>query len=416
MRSIADALADILPAFQPLGSERVGLDAALGRILSAQVLAREDSPPFSNSAMDGYAVRAADVAGAGPATPVSLPLVGESRAGGAPPPALAPGSAMRIFTGAPLPAGADAIVMQEDTEREEDRVAFLLAPPVGHHVRARAEDIAAGSELLPAGTRLGPGEVGLLAGQGHAALTVGRRPRVALLSTGDELRDVSDPPAPGTIVNSNAYALAAQVREAGGVPWVLPICPDRLEPTVAAIHAGLTADVLVSIGGVSVGDYDLVKEAFQAAGVTQQFWKVSMKPGKPLSFGLASAGRARPVPVVGLPGNPVSAMVTFEVFVRPGLRRMLGDPLPFRAAVTVRLAEAARHSTGRTELARARLATDAEGLVAHLHPRQGSGSLSSMVGVEALVVLPADQASFAVGERLRAVLVSDAQRAAESPF
>ena len=415
MQPISAALAAMMPAFAPRGRERVQLEAALGRVLAEASLARADQPPFSNSAMDGYAVRAADLAGASGQAPRSLPLAGESKAGEGAPPSLAAGTTIRIFTGAPLPAGADAIVMQEDTERAGEAVSFHLAPAPGAHVRVQGEDLRAGSPMLEAGQRLGPGEIGLLASQGHAALSVWRRPRVAILSTGDELRDVSDPPRPGSIVNSNAYALAAQVREAGGEPWVLPIVPDRLEEVIAQVRVGLGADVLLTIGGVSVGDYDLVRQAFDAVGVEPQFWQIAMKPGKPLSFGLY--GPAREQIVVGLPGNPVSAMVTFEVFVRPGLRAMQGDPRPYRRSQPVHLARAHRHGTGRTELARARLEVGPEGeLVAHLHPRQGSGALTSVAGAEALVILPADQAEFAAGERLPALLLDESRGSASSPF
>lgn len=415
MKPISEALAAMLPAFAPRGQERVQLESALGRILAEPSLAREDLPPFSNSAMDGYAVRAADLVGASSESPRALPLCGESRAGEVAPPTLEAGAAIRIFTGAPLPEGADAIVMQEDTSRAGEEVSFSTAPRAGAHVRARGEDLRVGAPMLARGQRLGPGEIGLLASQGHAAVSVWRRPRVAILSTGDELRDVSDPPRPGSIVNSNAYALAAQVREAGGEPWILPIVPDRLEEVVAQVKVGLSADLLLTIGGVSVGDYDLVRQAFDAVGVAPQFWQVAMKPGKPLSFGLYGPEGERVV--VGLPGNPVSAMVTFEVFVRPGLRAMQGDPCPFRRAQEVSLAAAHAHKTGRTELARARLETDAQGgLVAHLHPRQGSGALTSVAGAEALVILPAEQATFEAGARLRALLLSEARGAASSPF
>lgn len=411
MKSIPAALAEMLPAYTPRGAVRVGLHDAQDRILAGPVLARVDLPPFDNSAMDGYAVRAAELAGASPTAPVALTVQGESRAGGQPPAPLDPGSAMRIFTGAPLPAGADTVVMQEDTERDGETVRIMIDPQQGRHVRARAGDLAAGTVCLERGTSLGPGELGLLAAQRHAQVSVVRRPRVAILSTGDELRDVSGPHDPGTIVNSNAYALAAQVREAGGEPWVLPIIPDDLEAIVAAVEEGLRADLLISIGGVSVGEYDFVRTACERAGVTLSFWKVAIKPGKPLSFGLKGD-----VPVVGLPGNPVSAMVTFEVFVRPGIRAMLADPAPYRAAAQVRLGRAHTHKTGRTELVRATLQRGPDGLTVELHRRQGSGSLTSMVGVDALVVLPADQASFAEGEQLTALLLHERRGVAESPW
>jgi len=411
VRSIAEALAELLPAFTPRGAVRRTLIDALDAISAEDVPARIDLPPFDNSAMDGYAVRARDLQSASAEAPVSLRVTGESRAGGTAAPSVAEGSAVRIFTGAPVPSGADAIVMQEDTERDGDTVRVRVAAQPGAHVRARASDLAAGTPLLRRATRLGPGEIGLLASQGYSAVSVHRAPTVAIVSTGDELRDVSDPPSPGTIVNSNAYALAAQVLDAGGVPWILPNAPDRLDAIARTLREALAADIVVTCGGVSVGEYDLVHDALREVGVEQAFWKVAMKPGKPLSFGIAGA-----VPVVGLPGNPVSAMVTFELFVRPGIRRMLGDPAPYRSSARVELADSHRRSAGRIELARATLERSGDRLIARMHRLQGSGSLPSMVDVDALLILPADQERFEAGERLSALLLRDRAGTAVCPF
>ena len=402
MKSVDEARAEILAAFVPIGVERVALLAGLGRFLSGDVLARGDAPPFDNSAMDGYAVRAALTSGASRETPVVLPVVGESRAGGPTPPALAAGTAMRIFTGAPMPADADAVVLQENTTRDGDLVNVREPAKPATNVRKQGSDLRAGQLALARQARLSPGELGVLASQDVASVAVFRRPRVAILSTGDELRDIGEPDRPGSIVNSNAYALAAQVLEAGGEPWVLPPCRDLLDEATAAIRAGLTADVLVVCGGVSVGEYDVVRDALVAAGVALEFWKIRMKPGKPVAF--ARAGR---VPVLGLPGNPVSAWVTFELFVRPGLRKMLGDPLPERPRLRVQLADALQRSPGRTEFARARLRLGSEGPLAFLSSRQGSGSLPSIVGVDALVIIPAEREALAAGDWLEAILLSD---------
>jgi molybdopterin molybdotransferase len=411
MKSIHEALSLMMPAFQPLGVERLPLALALGRHLAADVLAREDSPPFDHSAMDGYAVRAAELAQATRSSPVTLALGGESRAGGPEPAPLAPASTTRIFTGARLPRGADAVVMQEEVEAVGARVAFHRAPPAKEHVRHRASDVAAGAVLLPRGTLLGPGEVGLLASQGFSAVSVHRRPRVAILGTGDELRDLHDPPRPGSIINSNAYALAAQVQQAGGEPVVLPNVGDALAETVRALEGALDCDLVLTCGGVSVGAYDLVKEAFAAVGVTADFWKVDLKPGKPVAF-----GRRGRTPVVGLPGNPVSAMVTFEVLVRPGLRRLLGDPRPYRRRVEATLAMDHAHEPGRVELARATVVMREGALVATPLTLQGSGSLPSMVGVDALLVLDAARATFTAGERLPAFLLRDETGNSASPW
>ena len=392
--------------FEPLGEDHVGLDRAHRRVLSRAVTAQGALPPFDNSAMDGYAVRAADAAGGG-----ALPVEGESRAGGGLPQALHPGTAMRIFTGAPLPQGADAVVLQEQTQLSASGARFSRTPAPGDHVRRKGSDLQPGAVALAQGTVLGPGELALLASLGHATIGVGRKPRVAIVSSGDELREVGQAPLAGTIVNSNRYALAAQVQEAGGEAWTLPIVPDRLDALIAALGSALQADLVVTSGGVSVGEYDLMARALRELGVEQRFWKVAIKPGKPLWFGMHGG-----TPVVGLPGNPISAMVTFEVFVRPGLRRMLGDPRPHRESLGVRLAHPHRHSAGRTELARARLSFAQESVEAQLTRLQGSGSLPSMVGVDALVVLPAEQAEFSAGERLQALRLNTSAGSAQHPF
>lgn len=409
MKRIAEALEIMMPAFRPLGTERVQLHDALGRLLSRDVLARSDLPPFDNSAMDGYAVRAQDTS-----EDAVLPVDGESRAGGPAPEPLGPGRAMRIFTGAVMPEGADAVVVQEDTRTDDvpqGRVRILQKVEPGRHLRARASDLAADTAMLRAGDRLGPGEIGLLASQRVGSVDVHRRPLVAILCTGDELRDLTDPAEPGTIVNSNAYALAAQVRQAGGVPWVLPNVPDDLDVTVRMVGEALSADLVLTCGGVSVGSYDLVKAAFEKNDVQANFWKVRIKPGKPLTFGLRDG-----TPVVGLPGNPVSAMVTFEIFVRPGIRAMLGDRRPFRPLHQVVLAAPHRHATGRPELARATVERREGRLFATMLRLQGSGSLPSMVNVDAFVLLDADRSDFEADEILPAVLLGDETGAAQPPF
>jgi molybdopterin molybdotransferase len=397
VKPVDEAAAEILAAFAPHAEERLPLLSALGRYLARDVVAQHDAPPFDNSAMDGYAVRAQQTTGATHQAPVALRVDGESRAGGPTPPALIADGAQRIFTGAAMPEGADAVVIQEDTRRTHDRIDVLEAIAVGGNVRKRGSDLRAGQTMLKRGARLGAGELGLLASQDLASAIVHRRPRVAILSTGDELRDIGEPERPGSIVNSNAYMLAAQVLEAGGEPWVLPPVPDKLELATAAIRDGLRADVVVLVGGVSVGEYDVVRDALAAAGVTLDFWKIRMKPGKPVAF-----ARAGQVPVLGLPGNPVSAWVTFELFVRPGLRRMVGDPNPQRARATVRLGKAITRHPGRTEFARARV----DGGVAHLLPRQGSGTIISTAQVDALVIIPAESEQLPAGSELSAILLT----------
>lgn len=410
MLSIREALELMMPSFGPLGEERVPLIAALGRVLAHDVAARRDLPPFDNSAMDGYALRAADLTGPGSALPVSQ----ESRAGGGAPAALEPGHAMRIFTGAPMPAGADTVVMQEDTELQDGappRVIVRELPKTGANVRKRGTDLAAGAVALTRGRSLGPGEIGLLAGLDEVHVDVFRRPRVALLSTGDELREVGEAERPASIVNSNAYALAAAITRAGAEAVVLPVARDRIEDITARVQAGLAADLLLSVGGVSVGDYDLVPRVLREAGVSLGFHKVAIKPGKPLLFG--TFGK---VPVVGLPGNPVSALVTFEVFVRPGIARMLGHATPFPCPIVAELDAPYEHGPSRTELARVSLSYRRDRVVAHLHARQGSGSLVSMASSDALAILPRGTARFEAGDRVSVLRPGDAPSCAVAPF
>jgi molybdopterin molybdotransferase len=370
------------------------------------VLARIDLPAFDNSAMDGFAVRFSDL------TPgATLVLQGESRAGGATPPPLRPAAAIRIFTGAPLPEGADTVVIQEHAKMSTDRVQIDTLPAPGANVRKLASDMARGSTALCRGQRLGPGEIALLAAQGRHTVSVYARPRVAIVSTGDELREIGENDAPGTIVGSNAYALAVQVLEAGAEPWILPTVGDRIDEIVERLEQARRADVVLCSGGVSVGDYDFLGQALARAAITVKLWKVAIKPGKPLMFALA--GR---VPLLGLPGNPVSAMITCEVFVKPGLRRMLGCTQPYPALIDVELEHDHRHATGRVELARALLRREDGRLLVRMHPLQGSGSLPSMCGVDVLVVLDASVEHFARGTILRALPLRPERGQSEAPF
>lgn len=411
MQSIADALASMLPAFSPLGEEEVPVVDATGRYLSRDVVARVDLPPFDNSAMDGYAVRAVDVADATHDAAIALPVGGESRAGGPLPSLLQPGEACRIFTGAPMPDGADAVVIQEDTERRGDAVHVLEPSPSGKHVRHRGSDVASGTTVLRAGDRVFPGELGLLASQNIDRVHVFRQPRVALLSTGDELRPLGAALPPGTIVNSNVYVLAEMLRALGCVPVPLPAAPDSLPAIEAALREALRHDVVVSMGGVSVGEYDLVHRAFENVGIEPRFWKVRIKPGKPVAF-----AQHEGKPVVGVPGNPISAMVTFEILVAPCLRKMLGDPTPHPQTVTARLRGGYQRRPGRVEVARGRLVREGDQLVVDLHGQQGSGSLTSFVGVNALVILPADRAELQAGDAVEAILWGPGLRGSETCF
>jgi molybdopterin molybdotransferase len=401
MLTVAEAGARVLAAVRPLAPELVPLEQAQGRVLAHAIASGRDLPPWDNSAMDGFAVRSAEL-------PAVLPMAGTVAAGHAPDAVLAPGTTLRIMTGAPMPAGADAVVIREEVEELREpsggagaRARFAAPVTPGDNVRRRGKDVAVGEVVLGAGARLGAGEIGFLAALGHAAVRVARRPRVAILSTGDELVSVDMPPRPGQIVNSNAYALAAQVREAGAEPVHVGIAPDHPDGLVARIRDALEADVLLTSGGVSVGDFDFVKDAFAAAGVDMDFWKVAMKPGKPLAFGCTAAGGL----VFGLPGNPVSSMTGFELFVRPALLALQGAAEIERPRAPVVLTGAYAKQPGRAHFLRATLRRQGETLLADPHPKQGSAMLSSMVGTHALVVVPAESGDVTAGTRLEALLL-----------
>lgn len=380
MLDFADAQARLLSLASPLGAERVALVLAVGRVLAEEVRALADVPAFDASIMDGYAVRSADLAGT-----LRLPVAGESRAG-APSPPLTPGSAFRIFTGAPLPEGADAVVIQEEVRREGDVAIFAKAPSAGAFVRRRADDLRAGDTVLARGTRLGPPHLALLASVDRPTVGVARAPLVALLATGDELREPGSAPRPGTIPESNGLALAAMMRGVGATVRVLPKVPDEAAATRDAITEGLDGtDVLVTVGGVSVGDHDLVRPALEAAGVVLDFWRVAIKPGKPLAVGVRGRTLA-----LGLPGNPASAMVTCALFVIPLLRAMQGDRRPFPAPVRARLSVTVERAPGRLEFARALLRWDEQGAVVEPLTHQASGAAWNVAMADALAVLPKD--------------------------
>lgn len=395
MLSVADAARAVIERVPRLASERVPLEQAVGRILASDIVATRALPGFDNSAMDGYAARTADL-------PAALPVVGVVAAGDLAVPALAERTALRIFTGAPMPAGADTVVIQEDATRDGDRVGLPAAPP-GDNVRTAGEDVAIGETALPAGTRLGPWDIGLLAALGVTVLPVARAPRVALIATGDELVDVTTAPGPGQLVDSSMHALAALVREAGGIADPLGIARDNLESLAERLAAAEGHDAVITTGGVSVGDRDHVRAALAAAGIGLELYKVAMKPGKPFAFGMRSG--KRPAPVFGLPGNPVSTVVGFELFLRPALLAMQGAAVVERPTATVRIIGGYRKPAGRAHYLRARVTRDGEGLVAVPHPKQGSAMMSSLVGCNALVVIAAELTEVAPGAPVPAILM-----------
>lgn len=395
MRSVEEAVATVLAAVSPLGKEMVSLDTAGGRVLAEEQRAARPLPGVNNSAMDGYAVRAAEL-------PARLPVVGVAAAGAPLLIEVAAGSAVRIFTGAAMPAGLDSVVLQEDAQPDAidgDHVT-LPATFAGDNVRVAGEDLAPGELAVAAGARLGGGELGLLAALGVTELAVTRRPRVAILATGDELVDATVVPGPGQVVDSSRYALMHAVRELGGEPTYLGIVPDDRAASAAAIAAALSYDVVLTTGGVSVGDRDFVKAALDDAGVALEMWKVAMKPGKPLAF-----GRRGQTLVFGLPGNPVSSMVSFELFVRPALLALLGAASSARARARVVLAGGYRKPAGRAHYLRARVERRGAELWATPHPKQGSAMLTSMVGINALVEIAAEATSVADGGEATALLL-----------
>jgi molybdopterin molybdotransferase len=385
--SIDEARARVLAAVEPLGPpEEIPVAAALGRVLARDLAAAGDVPPFANSAMDGFAVRAGEAGR-------RLHVAGESRAGLPAAGALDEGTAIRISTGAALPAGAQAVVRLEDAREEDGQVVLAVAADPGHNVRRAGEDLRAGTVVLRAGARLGPAELALAVGAGAAALACAPRPRVAVLCTGDELREPGAPLGPGQIHNANAVALAAQTERLGAEVVVAGRVPDDRAATEAALERALAqADLVVVSGGVSVGPHDHVKPALDALGVQERFWRVSLQPGKPTWFG-TRAGRL----VLGLPGNPVSAMVTFALFARPALLALQGAPgEPARGVA--RLAVAVPRNPERQQALRVALRTADDGaLEARPTGPQGSHIVSSMVGADALALIPAGSGRLPAG-------------------
>jgi molybdopterin molybdotransferase len=394
----------VLEHAAPLGPEPVAVAEALGRVLAEPVESPDPVPGFDNSAMDGYAVRAADTSGASAERPVRLEIVDESRAGHPASHLVAPGETIAISTGAMLPEGADAVIRVEDTDGAREGAVELRAEvEPGRDIRRAGEDIGRGELVLEPGAELGPAELGVLTAVGRERIAVGRRPRVAVLTTGDELQEPGAPLRPGAVHNSNARTLAALVERAGAEPALVELVPDTEEATRAALERGLVADLTVVSGGVSVGEHDHVRGAFAALGVDEVFWGLALRPGKPTYFGVAphraavGVGRAL---AFGLPGNPVSAMVTFLLFVRPAIRAMLGaDPSAGRRTIAILDAPYPKRP-GRAHVVRCRLELREDGWHATPTKEQGSHVLTSMLGADALAIVPADAADLAAGSRV----------------
>ncbi len=385
-----EALDIILASVAPLGVERVPLPEAAGRVVAEDVAAPWDMPRFDNSAMDGYAVRSADCT-----APTTLSVAGYGAAGGPGVPRVGPGCAVRIMTGAAVPSGCDAVVPLEDAEDLGGSVRTRSPVAAGAHVRLKGEDVPAGQTVVRAGTSLRPPEIGMLASFGNVFVPVFRRPRVAVLSTGDELVELGRTPTPESIVNSNSLSLAAALAEAGAIPETLGIARDNRKDLREKIAAGLAADVLITSAGVSAGDRDLVREVLAELSVRQLFWKVRMRPGSPTAFGVKD-GR----PVFSLPGNPVSTLVTFEELVRPGLLKMTGRREPRKPFVKASLARAVRKKPGRVLFLRVRVAVKEGRYAADPAGDQSTGILTTLLAADGLALLPEERTEFSPGDEV----------------
>lgn len=402
MLTVEEAQARVLAQFAALSAEEIALPQALGRVLAEDAYAREPLPAFANSAMDGYALLSVDTTGATPEHPVALALAGEIPAGQVYPGTVRQGQTVRILTGAPVPSGADAVIQQELVEVADGQVHVRAPVAAGNNVRAVGEDVQPGMLLVPRGTELGPAELGLLAALGVHPLRVTRRPRVAILGTGDELVALGQTPQPGQIRDSNTVYLAAAVSRAGAEARVLGRARDRAEELRAKLGEAQEADLILTSGGVSVGDYDLVKQILAEQGDID-FWRVRMRPGKPLAFGLLGK-----TPLIGLPGNPVSAAVTFELFGRLAIRTMLGAAPIERPRVRARLAGRPIERADRRQYVRAHLSAPEGELIAVPTGDQGSHIITSLRGASCYLVVEIGEGVVRPGELLPAMLLNDA--------
>jgi molybdopterin molybdotransferase len=404
---------------------RIPLEDALGCVLAETAVSPIDIPAHTNSAMDGYAVRGADVAGATPTAPKRLRVIEYLPAGTFPSRPLGPGECARIFTGAPLPQGADSVIRQEDTEGGAEQVVIRSDRDVGLNLRRAGEDIRRGDVAVEAGTELGPAHLGVLASIAVADPVVYRRPRVGILGSGDEIVDVDQPDAIRSgrkIASSNTHTLRALVRLAGGVPVNLGIAADTPDSLRQHLERGADCDLLVTTAGISVGEHDHLRAVISDLGGELRFWRLRMRPGAPVGFGVLPRPPVHPstrpsgAPWIGLPGNPVSTMVTFELFVRPAIRKLMGHALPFRRAVPVRLAEPIRVGASLRHFLRAVVTDPPDGPTARLTGPQGSGILTSMVRANALLIVPEGQRETPEGAVLSALRLDDPVHVEEPPF
>ena len=399
---LQDAQKIVLDAAHPLGLEKIGLLEVLGRVLGEDIVAARDNPPWDNSAMDGFAVRYDDIKqehAIGKA--VTLKVIEDVPAGKMATKTVGPGQAIRIMTGAPVPKGADTVLKVEDTEHAPDSVKVFKPEPRGSNIRPQGEDVKKGERIIAKGTQIRPGEAGMLAILAKSFVFVYQRPRVAILSTGDELADLDERFSEEKIINSNSWGIAAAVQEAGGVPFLLGIAKDNPAALKEKIMHGLNADILVLSGGVSMGDYDFTKAVFQDLGAEMHFWKLAIRPGQPLAFGKIQGRLA-----FGLPGNPVSSMVTFEQLVRPAMLKMSGQRSYGRPVVQAEFQEKFSKRTDRRHFLRGILTREGGVFKVRTTGDQGSGILTSMVKANCLIDIPQEVEKLAPGDTVTVQILS----------
>ena len=400
MITVDEALKTILEKIPFKGMEKIPISQALGRVLMEDIIAKRSNPPMDNSAMDGYALISTDISSATPENPVRLNMIDEVAAGYTANKTLEKGQAIRIMTGAPIPNGADSVIMQEDTEKDGDYILVKDKTEVEENIRLAGEDVKEGETVIRKGVTITPAHIGMMAVAGKASIFVSQRPSVAILSTGDELVDLDEVPTGPCIYNSNGYMLEAQIRSAGGIPCYMGIATDDEKDLMEKFESALKCDIVVSSGGVSVGDYDLVKASLKKMGQDMLFWKVSMKPGKPLAF-----GKINDKPVFGLPGNPVSSYVSFEQFARPAIKKMMGATDLNRKTVQARLTKSIKKKAGRLHFLTSIVSwKDGEPTVTPAQ-EQGSGILKSTVYANGLLIFPLEESAISEGEMVTVQLL-----------
>ena len=409
MISVEKALKTILVNFRPLGLEKINILEARKRVIGEDIFAPHNIPSADNSAMDGYAVRHIDTKGATQDKPLQLKIIEDIPAGKVALKKIKKGEAARIMTGAVIPEGADSVIRQEDTKKNGKTVIIYSSIKKGLNIRFAGEDVQKGELVVNKGSAIRPADIGMLAALGKAFISVYQKPRVAIMSTGDELVDIETDPPLGKIINSNSYSLAAQVLECGGIPIMLGISKDKKIDLQKKFKTALHADVIISSGGVSVGDFDFVKDVMGEIGNAMHFWQVAMRPGKPLAFGAIES-----VPLFGLPGNPVSAMVSFEQFVRPSLLKMQGHKKIFRQTAKAVCDQEVQKSAGFKHFIRAVVKKEKDQYIASTTGAQGSGILKSMVIANALIVMGENETRIKKGSQVTIQLLDDSLFQTES--